>query len=264
MRSRRRALITAVLLVALVVSTILAASAMNSINTSLPQPVRVLPQPPATPQDGVLFVRILIGIRPQSPAPLYGVMYFKDLAAEPATITRTDQPLFTLRAMTNITGLIILNLPPSKSYVFQINESRFEVTIPFSIVSGRQTTVLMTIERLSYLTQFAEGQDAHSVGWITPGSRIFLNIVSGQALPLNNHPYYLETESASGLSRTYDNLTRDITMNEVPLSIFAQDLRPGGLWLGVSPTMPISIAGVTSISIVRYIPRYNISIAGSS
>jgi hypothetical protein len=256
MRSGSSTLRAGAILFGLVAATILATSMLGSL--SLPQPIRVIQRPPPTVLDGVLFMQTLIGIRPLNSAPSFALMYYRDLASERVTITRIDDPLFAIHVVTNFTGLIILNLPPSDGYELQINESRFDVTIRFSIQAAKQTTILLTVERVSYPTVFSEGQDTLSSGWITPGSRLSLSIESDVRLPQNSHPFYLATESRSGLTRTYDNLTRDLSIRETPLNVLSQDTRHGILWIEASALGPLPGGNVIRLSLVRYSPSYTV------
>src|SRR5438105_4084212 len=152
LKSRPRILGEALLLFALIGVTLLTTFALQSINLDLPQVSHVPRVNPAPTEDrhGVLFVRILIGIRPISVAPLYAVAYSNTLAFEPITISRSDQGDFIRRVKTNVTGLLFLDLSPSKNYQLTVNDTRFIVTIPFSIEAGRQTTMQITVDRIAY------------------------------------------------------------------------------------------------------------------
>jgi hypothetical protein len=70
---------------------------------------------------------------------------------------------------------------------------------------------------------------------------------------------YLATESPSGLSRTYGNLTRDLSIRETPLLVFSQDMRHGVLWIEASALEPVPGANVIKLSLVRYSPTYTVN-----
>lgn len=255
----RRKVGAVLLLVALVGTTIFAASVLSSVKNPVLQPTAV-PSAKTSPLEyGRLTIDVLLGIRQIKFSPLDLPTNFKPIPFESISITRTDSHEFYLLVHTNFTGLASLQLPVSNSYRLTVNDTRFKVVVPFSVQKDQQTNVVIKANRIAYRATFQESEDALSSGWVTPISKIFLTVQSAQPLPSDAGVLYLETERATGIARTPLNMTADRAISLTPLRLVSEETRQDQLQLQVSPSQPVAAAGLTRFFVVTFAPSFTIT-----
>ena len=260
-------LIGVILLLALAATLIIGLPELESMNrqlaVSLPRwtPATTASSSGTTPPPGVLFIDMIIGIRPLYLYAGYPSVAYRVIPDENITITRTDLANFVVHARTAYNGLVELPLSPSDHYIAEINEPRFQMTTNFSIQSGRQTNLDIVVRRNASKATFQNVQDPYSSGWIVSPSDMFLIVHSSSELH-GFHSVFVETETQTGQANVTSQRTADsfLIVKLTPISLVAQAVRDGQLWLVSIPIEPFPASGFTRMSVVTYNPTHTISI----
>lgn len=252
----RRNLVTAVLAAALVVSSVYAAGSLNSVNSSLPTIQLVKPFNAQREQVyGTLYIDVLLGIKQTS----YGAnslpTYFKPVEGEKVSISLSGSPEATpLILVTNANGLIRAELPVSNDYVGTITDTRFNITIPFSILANTTTLIVVRAMRQSFPVLFDEVHDTHSGS--SPTTRtIFLKL--GPTADFSNSSLSVFLERSALPVKDFVDPNTNSSVIQTPVRILAEHRDAGGVWAQVLVDQSGELGVASQLSLVTYIPVYS-------
>lgn len=251
----RARVVTAILAIALIASSAYVVSELNSLTAPVPNVRLVKPfSGQREPPYGTLSIDVLLGIKET----FYGAnslpAYFKPIAGEKVSISLSNYPSATqLVLVTNASGLVGANLPISNYYVATIRDTRFHVTIPFSIFTNTTTSIVLKAVRHSSPVLFDEIYDA-SPGANATTQTLFLKIHPTTDFSNSSLSVFLE-RTGLGAKNFVDPKT-NASVVQMPVKILEEFADQGGLWVQLLADQSGDRQIATKLFLVTYIPVY--------